>query len=115
MARDKAEDCVVEFLRVRVGGAVSAVRELDEFGARDQSCELATEVGRGDDIVLGAEDERSQLQFRQVDGTIECENGVDPAGNDLRRRKRRKGGFLALFEQTDIPVYPPVRIEKDRG
>src|SRR5262249_37302540 len=65
MARNKTENCVVEFLRVRVRRAVSAVRKLDEFGARDQSCKLATEVGRGDDIVLGAKDERRLLQFRQ--------------------------------------------------
>src|SRR4249919_68287 len=114
MPRDKSKNGAVEFFGICFRRAVSAARKLDQFGARDQSRELSTEIGRGEDIVFGADHQRRYLQLRQISGTIECENSVDSAGDNLGRRKRRNGDFLTVFKQTDVLVDPPAWIEKDR-
>jgi ABC transporter substrate binding protein len=51
----------------------------------------------------------------QVRSAVEVHDGVDPAGYDLRGRKRRNDGFLALLQEANVLVHPPVRIKKDRG
>jgi hypothetical protein len=115
MPRDKSKNGAVEFFGICFRRAVSAARKLDQFGARNQSCELSTEIGRGEDIVFGADHKRRYLQLRQISGTIEFENSVYSAGDNLGRRKRRNGDFLTVLKQTDVLVDPLARIEKDRG
>src|SRR6202049_4263183 len=115
MPRDKSKNGAVEFFGICLRRAVSTTRKLDQFGAGDQSCELPTEIGRGEDIVFGADHQCRYLQLRQISGTIEFENSVDSAGDNLGGRKRRNGAFLTVFKQTDVLVDPPAWIEKDRG
>src|SRR6266481_3837348 len=115
MTRNEPKNGVVELWRVRFRGAMSTACQLYEIGTRDQTGKLPTKIGWGQEVVLRANDQSRNPDLRQVRCPIKIHNSVDPTCCNRHGRKSRNGNILSFFEQADIVVDPPVRIEKNRG
>src|SRR6266849_2204326 len=81
------QDGLSELARPDLGEGMAAAREDLDFRPGDQPRQLLGKVGRGYDVVLGADDQGGRLDARQAFGPVEGEDRVDPAGRDLGRRK----------------------------
>src|ERR1700730_6941036 len=113
MPRDEAQNRIVECLGAGFRRTVSAAFQYDALGARYQTRQLLGEVGRRQNVVLRADNQRRRLDARQIRSPVEVYDGIDPAGHDLGRRKIQDHGFLALFKQANVLVYPQVRVKKN--
>src|SRR3954466_3778188 len=60
-------------------GMTAARKDLD-LGAGNQPRQLLGEIGRRDDVVLGANDEGRRLDLPELRGSVEGEDRVEPAG-----------------------------------
>ena len=98
MGGEERQDGLSELARPDLGEGMAAAREDLDFRPRDQTRELFGKIGRGDDVVLGADDQRRRPDARQAFGTVEGEDRVDPAGGDLGRRE--DGEVLRLLRDT---------------
>src|SRR6202011_3960342 len=68
---------------------------------------------RGDDVVLGADDQRWRLDPPQTPRPGEGEDRVDRAGRYLRWRKQRQVLRLLLTQPLVVASDPPAWIEEE--
>src|ERR1700731_275064 len=91
----------------------TARKELD-LRPRYHAREFLGEIGRGDEIVFGTDDESRRLDAPELTGAVKRQHGVDPARNYLHRRKGCEALSLGLAQPFIVATDPPARVEEQR-
>src|SRR5262245_19346801 len=114
MRDKKRQNGVVKLPRLHLGQEMTAARKELDLRPRYQTCKFHGEIGRGDEIIFGTDDQSRRLDAPKLTRAVKRQHRVDPARNYLHRRKGREVLSLGLAQPFIVATNPPTRVEEQR-